>query len=92
MVRLLEASVTVIVATGGGGGGAVVVTVNTVCPVTPPLVALMVVVPAVTDVARPALFTVATPAFDVPHVMVRPLSAFPCASRGVAENCTVAPC
>ncbi len=40
------------------------VTVSVVLPETPPKVAVIVVVPAATDVARPALSIVATPVFD----------------------------
>src|SRR5207249_1009332 len=79
---LAVAGDTVTVATGAGGGGTV--TVTTAWPVRPSLVAVIVAVPADRPVTSPALDTVATPAFDVAHVITRPVNTAPPASRVVA--------
>ena len=60
-------------------------------PLTPSLVAVMVAAPALTPVTRPLAVTVATAVFELAHVTIRPVSAFPLASRGVAVSCTVCP-
>src|SRR5437667_11296930 len=72
----------------GGGGG--VVTVTFAVPLFPSLVAVIVAVPAATPVTRPFAETVAALALLVAQLMLRPLSAVPLASLGVAVSCTVA--
>src|SRR5260221_301077 len=47
--------------------------------------------PAALPVTRPFASTVARVALLVPHVTVRPVSAFPAASFGVAVSCSVVP-
>src|SRR5437764_14728236 len=76
---------------GGGGGGVGVVTVTLAVPLFPSLVAVIVAVPAATPVTRPFAETVAALALLVAQLMLRPLSAVPLASLGVAVSCTVAP-
>src|SRR5437773_3855237 len=76
---------------GGGGGGAGVVTVTLAVPLFPSLVAVIVAVPAATPVTSPPVETVAALALFVAQLMLRPLSAVPLASLGVAVSCTVAP-
>src|SRR2546430_13857154 len=66
-------------------------TVTAALPLLPPLVAVIVAVPAETPVTSPLLFTPATPPLLLVHVMVRPLSGLPVESWGVAPSCTVAP-
>jgi len=51
----------------------------------------MVAVPAVSVVARPLLFTVATAVFELLHVIVRPVSTLLAASRVTAVACDVPP-
>jgi hypothetical protein len=46
-------------------------------------------VPAATAVTRPELDTVATAVLLLVHVIVRPVSTVPSASRSVALSCTV---
>src|SRR2546427_7672513 len=75
---------------GGGGGGGGVVTVTFAVPLFPSLVAVIVAVPAATPVTRPFAETVAALALLVAQLMLRPLSAVPLASLGVAVSCTVA--
>ena len=58
---------------------------------TPPLVALIVTVPAATAVASPLAFTVATVMLLDTHVTVRPVRTVPLESLRVAANCCVAP-
>jgi hypothetical protein len=50
----------------------------------PSLVAVIVAEPAATPVTRPVDDTVATETPDVDHVMARPVSTLPFASRSVA--------
>jgi hypothetical protein len=59
-------------------------------PIVPSLAALIVTVPAAIAVTNP-FTTLAFVASLVDHVTVRPVSAVPLASRGVAVNCVVAP-
>jgi hypothetical protein len=47
--------------------------------------------PAPTAVATPLELTVATPVFELDHVIVRPVSVLPLASRATAENVTELP-
>src|SRR3989442_14229291 len=66
-------------------------TVTAELPLFPSLVAVMVTgPPAALPVTRPFASTVARLASLVPHVTVRPVSALPAASFGVAVSCTVA--
>src|SRR5690349_301538 len=81
------AGLTVTVATGT----VTAVTVIADEPLLPSEVAVMVAGPPVTPVTRPLLLTVATDVLPLPHVIVRPVSALPLASLGVAVNCTVWP-
>ena len=71
-------------ATGAGGGGGGAVTVIAAVPLFPSLVAVMVAEPAATPVTKPLEETVATEPLDVVHVMARPVSTLPLASRSVA--------
>lgn len=66
-------------------------TVSVALPLLPSLVAVMDVVPALTDVTSPEAFTVATPVFEDAHVITRPVSVMPLASRVTALACVVAP-
>jgi hypothetical protein len=68
-----------------------IVTVIVALPDLPSLVAVAVAVPAAIPVTTPTLDTLATLAFDEVHVTVRPISAFPPASLGVAVSACVAP-
>jgi hypothetical protein len=79
---------TATVATGAGGGA---VTVIPDVPLRPSLVAVIVAEPTDTPLTNPLEDTVATPALEVDHVMVRPVNTFPLASRNVACNCVVWP-
>jgi hypothetical protein len=54
-------------------------------------VAVMVVVPAASDVTSPDELTDATVALDDDHDTERPERVFPAASRVVAESCVVCP-
>jgi hypothetical protein len=85
--RLADAGVTVTDATGTGAAA----TVTDAEPLCPSLVAVIVAEPTAAPVTRPVPFTVATVALLLAHVTVRPPSAVPFASRGVAVNCTVCP-
>src|SRR3989442_6360521 len=81
-----DAGLTSADATGTG------VTVTAELPLFPSLVAVMVTgPPAALPVTRPFASTVATLASLVTHVIVRPVSALPAASFGVAVSCNVAP-
>src|SRR3989454_1010290 len=67
-------------------------TVTAELPLFPSLVAVMVTgPPAALPVTRPFASTVARLASLVTHVMVRPVSALPAASFGVAVSCSVVP-
>src|SRR5712691_3871522 len=67
-------------------------TVTAELPLFPSLVAVMVTgPPAALPVTRPFASTVARVALLVPHVTVRPVSALPAASFGVAVSCSVVP-
>jgi hypothetical protein len=60
-------------------------------PLIPSLVAVIVAEPTATPVTRPALLTLATLGLPLAQVTTRPLNGAPAASRGVADNCVVAP-
>ena len=79
-------TVTEATAAGGGGGGAV--TVSVVVPLTVPLVAVMVVVPAATLVASPLVLIVATLVLLERQVIGWPVSTLPLASFVTALNGT----
>ena len=66
-------------------------TVMAADPAIPSLVAVIVAGPGAMAVTRPVPLTVATEAAFVLQVTVRPVSAVPDASRGVAASCAVAP-
>src|SRR5437764_550123 len=51
----------------------------------------IVAVPTPAPVTSPVALTVATPVWSLAHVMVRPESGLPLASRGVAVSCTAPP-
>jgi hypothetical protein len=51
----------------------------------------MLAEPEVTPATTPLTETVATPAFDVDHVIVWLVSVFPVASLAIALSCTVPP-
>src|SRR5439155_5557954 len=70
-------------------GGCTTVTVDV--PFCPSLVAVMVAVPATLPVTSPLALTVATLVLLEAQVTVRPESALPLESRGVAVSCTVFP-
>src|SRR2546430_8951207 len=76
-----------VVQPGGGDAG----TVTTELPLWPSLVAVIVAEPATFAVTRPLVLTHATVVFSLNQVIVRPDSALPFASRGVALSCTVRP-
>ena len=67
------------------------VTVIEDVPVFPSLVAVIVAAPGVTAVTRPLPFTVATEVLLLDQETVRPESAAPFASCGVAVSWTVSP-
>src|SRR5438477_160148 len=67
------------------------VTVMDDVPLFPSLVAVIVADPGVTPETSPALLTVATDVLLLDQVTVRPESAAPFASLGVAVSCTVWP-
>jgi len=67
------------------------VTVIAAPPACPSLVAVIVALPVATLLTRPLPFTVATAAFVVAHVTVRPLNGLPSASIGVAVSCADCP-
>ena len=65
------------------------VTVMDDVPLFPSLVAVIVADPGVTPETSPELLTVATDVLLLDQVTVRPDSAAPFASFGVARSCTV---
>src|SRR5690606_1053084 len=67
------------------------VTVTVACPVLPSLVAVIVAVPGAMPRTSPLDVTVATDVLELDHVMVRPLSALPFWSLGVAVSWSVPP-
>src|SRR5438067_10585545 len=67
------------------------VTVTLAEPLTPPLVAVMLVLPAATAVTNPELDTVAIKVLPLAHVTVRPVRTLLLASRSVAVACVVDP-
>src|SRR5436190_23009728 len=71
---------------GPADGG---VTVMAAVPLCPSLVAVIVAEPATTPVTSPLALTVATAVLLLDHVIVRPDSALPLASFGVAVSWTV---
>lgn len=69
---------------------AVIVTVSV--PLTPPLAAMIVAVPALTPVTRPEALTVATAVFDEDHITCEPTSLVALSEKvPVAFNCWVVP-
>jgi hypothetical protein len=80
-----------LIVTRATAAGGVVVTVTASVPVTPSTDAVIVVAPAASAVTNPLLETVAVASDDELQVIVLPVIAAPDASRGVAENCAVAP-
>ena len=60
-------------------------------PLCPSLVAVIVTAPAATPVTSPVADTLAIAAFELVHVITRPVNTFPAASFGVALSCCVAP-
>src|SRR5437764_15061488 len=66
-------------------------TVTVALPAFPSLVAVIVADPAALLVTRPLGPTVAAAVLLLPHVTVRPVSALPAESFGVAASCTVCP-
>src|SRR5690348_12673325 len=66
-------------------------TMSVADPLTPPLLAAMVVEPGPTAVATPFESIVATNGWELVHEIARPLSTCPLGSRTVAENLVVAP-
>jgi hypothetical protein len=85
---VLELADRVTVATGAGAGAA---TVTVAPPLWPSLVATIDAEPALTAVATPVDDTVTTSGFALDHVMVRPVSVLPAASRRTAVACVVWP-
>src|SRR5438309_873382 len=79
------AGLTTTVATGTS------VTVAAAVPAFPSLVAVIVAVPAATPFTSPLLLTVAILVLLLAHVTVRPVSAVPAESFGVALSCAVCP-
>ena len=79
------AGLTTTVATGTS------VTVAAAVPAFPSLVAVIVAVPAATPFTSPLLLTVAILVLLLAHVTVRPVSAVPAESFGVAVSCAVCP-
>src|SRR5438093_11685982 len=67
------------------------VTVTVEVPLCPSLVAVIVAEPATTPVTSPLGLTVATAVLLLDHVIVRPVSALPLASFGVAVSWSVLP-
>jgi hypothetical protein len=82
---LAVAGLTVTVATGTW------LTVTDAVPLFPSLVAVIVAVPTARAVTSPLPLTVAIVVLLLTQVTVRPVSAFPAESRGVAVSCTVCP-
>jgi hypothetical protein len=68
-----------------------VVTVIAAVPLLLSLVAVMVADPAATPLTSPLPLTVATAVLPLAHVTIRPESALPLASFGVAVSCWVCP-
>ena len=66
LMVLFTGAMLVLVCVGGGGPGAV--TVKTVVPEVEPRAAVIVLLPAATPVARPALVIVAAAVFELDHV------------------------
>src|SRR5205807_1364369 len=66
-------------------------TVTLAVPLCPSLVAVIVTAPAAPPVTSPVADTVAIAAFELVHVITRPVNTFPAASFGVALSCCVAP-
>jgi hypothetical protein len=88
-VSVVEEGETVTVATGAGAGA---ITVTDALPVFPSLVAVTCAEPAATAVTNPVFaFTEATFEFELDHVITRPVSVLPLASRVVAESWALAP-
>jgi hypothetical protein len=75
-----------VVSTGGG-----CVTVTVAEPLLPPLLAVMVAVPAATAVTRPLDDTVAIAVLELAQVNVTPLIVVPFWSFAVAASCALAP-
>jgi hypothetical protein len=71
--------------------GAAATGVMVALPLCPSLVAVMVADPVATAVTSPEPFTDATPAALDVHVIARPVTTAPAASRKVAVNCCVCP-
>src|SRR5881394_137137 len=72
-------------------GSAAEVTVTTAVSALPSLVAITLAEPAATPVTNPVPLTVATDVLVLAHVMVRPVTVLPFASRRVALSCAVRP-
>src|SRR5688572_11001302 len=85
MVRLAAGGVTFTVATGAGP------TVTVAVPLLPSLDAVIVTVPVLSALTRPALETTATASSLELHPTRRPGSSAPAASRTLAESCTNPP-
>src|SRR5438309_1217076 len=66
-------------------------TVTLAVPLCPSLVAVIVTAPAATPITSPVADTLAIAAFELVHVITRPVNTFPAASFGVALSCCVAP-
>src|SRR5437773_2746913 len=67
------------------------VTVTLAEPLIPPLVAVMLVLPAATAVTNPELDTVAIKVLPLDQVTTQPVRALLFASRVTTESCVVAP-
>jgi hypothetical protein len=78
---------TVTLATGPGTDE----TVSTTPSLCPSLVAVIVVLPTVSVVTSPLLFTVATAGLELLHLITRPVSTLPEASEVTAVACAVPP-
>ena len=83
-VALAGDTVTEAAVTGGGGGGAG--TVMSALALLPSTVAVIVADPVATPLTSPLALTVATPVALLDQAMVRPVSAFPAESFGVAVS------
>src|SRR4051812_62472 len=75
-----KSSVKIVLSAGGGGA----TTVSDAVPVTPSLVAVMVVVPAETLVTMPLASTRATAVLELDHAIDRPVRMLPLASFNAA--------
>lgn len=82
------AGLNVTVETGAGTAW----TATRAVPLTPPVDAVMVALPALCAVTKPLLETVATPVLSLVQLMIEPVSTLPPASFTVASSCDVAPC